>query len=154
MGSYTYPKELKKLFQPEKVDPDVKEALCKQYFEAKEKNTQSHGRKQWLEKHPEDRWIDDENQYYRRKGFDDDGLRCLMAAICLKACADYQRTLEGKTWEEKMPPYLAQVECRRFFDTEMMQYFTNGMDSKDIAKDIRSLPQGYKINAIWRSIEK
>lgn len=110
-------------------------------------------RKRWLELHPEDQWLDDENQRARKTGYANDDVRQLMAAICLRACVDYKRAtlgekLEGETVEETLE------RCHEFFSDpdDIFQLFVNRMPVADIEKAIRATPKG-SIHAIWKQNE-
>ena len=133
-------RDVLKLYEPWKLDPEELDALTEDFFEKRETNTKPYYRKPWLRKHPEDLELDAENMYARMRGFDNGGIRNLMAAICLTACSDYQRALQGKTYERATPPYIVKVECERHFDSEMMNFFTNRMDAEEIGDFIKKLP--------------
>ena len=133
-------KKYQKLMEPLNVDPIELDMLVDDFFEKRERNEKPYYRKQWLAKHPEDIEMDAENMYSRQKGWDEDGIRNLMAAICLTACSDYQRAIRGKSYEAATPPYVVKVECERHFNSEMMNFFTNGMEAEEIAEDIKKLP--------------
>ena len=60
-------------------------------------------RKKWLAEHPEDLPLDAENQMWRQRGWDDDGIRQLYAAICLRVCIDYKNATLGKNVDGKIP---------------------------------------------------
>ena len=101
----------------------------------------------WLAKHPDDRPMDIENQKARQRGFDNDGFRALIAAVCLRACADYKKASVGKKVDGKHPDKVLR-DCRRFFGEDMFQFFVNGMTVAEIERYIRATPEG-SIHAIW-----
>ena len=101
----------------------------------------------WLAKHPEDKPMDEENQKSRQNGFDNDGFRALIAAVCLRACADYKKASVGKSIEGKDPDKVIR-DCRKFFGEDMFQFFVNGMSVAEIERCIRATPEG-SIHAIW-----
>ena len=111
-------------------------------------NKKSFTRKTWLEAHPEDQWIDDENQYIRKTGYEDDDVRKLMAAICLQACIDYKRASMGrKVWH--MAPEVALEELHIFFGSPMFQFFVNRIPISEIERYIKATPDGC-ISTLWK----
>lgn len=105
----------------------------------------------WLKNHPEDLPIDEENQKSRKRGFDIDGFRGLIAAICLRACIDYKKATEGKTVDCKKPERTI-ADCHKFFDGDMFQFFVNRIPVSEIERMIRSTPSG-AIHWVWRKNE-
>ena len=108
-------------------------------------------RKRWLEAHPEDIPLDEENQMWRRQGYDNDGIRQLFAAICLRVCIDYKnatlnRNVDGKTPEETIE------DCRKFFKEDIFQFFVNRIPVEEIERTIRATPKD-AIHSIWRNHE-
>lgn len=91
--------------------------------------------------------MDEENQKARQRGFDNDGFRALIAAVCLRSCADYKKASVGKNVDGKHPDKILR-ECRKFFDDDMFQFFVNGMPVAEIERCIRATPEG-AIHAIW-----
>lgn len=143
------------LFHPEKLSDDEKVALLEEYFRYQNNPEKSMNRKKWLRKHPEDILLDEENMNIRYSGYDKDGIRALMSAVCLRACADYQKACKGKSYDKvPRPPYAIQVECRMLFDSDMMNFFTNGMSVKEIENAIKELPDDKDIATVWRTREK
>ena len=129
-------------------------ALAEEYFDKKEElQRNKNDRFSWLKQHPEDIPMDEENQALRNRGFDDDGFRALMAAICLRTCSDYQKISRGKTVHAWEPAAMTALECRIFFNGDMMKYFTNGMKAEEVMKHIRSMPEDQSIHAIWRRMD-
>lgn len=96
----------------------------------------------WLKKHPEDIPMAKENLAARDKGYDNDAVRNLMAAICLRACADYKAVLSGKRPEKLMNPELVMKDCHDFFSGDIFQFFINRMSVEEIEKTIRATPDG------------
>lgn len=100
-------------------------------------------REKWLNIHPEDKYIDDENIAARTKGYDDQDIRQLMAAICLRAVVDYKNAYNK-------PDMVDVVDsCHDFFGSEMFQFFVNGMDVAKVEKAIEDAPKSM-IHNIWR----
>jgi len=108
-------------------------------------------RHKWLSMHPEDYPMDAENQAARTQGWDDDGFRTLIAAVCLRACADYKKASVGKNVDGK-PPDKVMEECRRFFQDDLFQFFVNRISVSEIERYIRATPEGF-IHSIWHKNE-
>lgn len=108
-------------------------------------------RKKWLAEHPEDLPLDAENQMWRQRGWDDDGIRQLYAAICLRVCIDYKNATLGKNVDGKSPEDTIK-DCQRFFSEDMFQFFVNRIPVPEIEKIIRATPKG-AIHSIWRNHE-
>ena len=106
----------------------------------------------WLKHHPEDIPMARENLRARDRGFDDDNVRQLMAIICLKACADYKSATSLTTKKKPEDRKKMIDDCHRFFESDMFQYFVNGMSVDEIEKDIRATPED-AIKAIWYRME-
>lgn len=96
----------------------------------------------WLKKHPEDIPMAKENLAARDKGYDNDAVRNLMAAICLRACADYKAVLTGHRPEKMMDPELIRKDCHKFFSSDIFQFFINRMSVEEIEKTIEATPDG------------
>jgi len=117
----------------------------------KEDKTKGWDRHKWLEAHPEDQWIDDENQKARKTGYADDDVRQLMAAICLRACVDYKKaSLDKKVGG--VHPETIMDECDIFFKSDLFQFFVNRVPVEEIKRTIRATPEG-AIHSIWKSNE-
>lgn len=144
-------KKFQKLLRPYELDPEEREQLVDEFLEKREKNERPYYRKEWVRKHPEDAELDAENMRARQK-YDEDGIRNLMAAICLTACSDYQRAIHGRSYENQTPPYVVMRECERHFDSEMMNFFTNGMEAEEIEEAIRKLPPKMALSVFIRQM--
>ena len=105
----------------------------------------------WIKLHPEDIPMARENIQARDRGFADDDVRQLMAAICLEACVDYKRALRPNVINTKIGQQTIK-DCRRYFGEEIFQYFVNGMPVKDIEAAIRRTPED-AIKRIWKKME-
>jgi len=104
----------------------------------------------WLEKYPEDIPLDEDNQAARKRGYDEDGIRAMMAAACIKAIADYKHLTDlnrplSKAEKER------KEECLDFFADDYFQYFTNQMPLREITKIIARYPSNH-IHSIWRKV--
>ena len=116
-------------------------------------------RKKWLEMYPEDKPIDDENMQARARGYDDMAFRQLMAAIGVRAVADYKLASLGKS-VDKVPSEAVMEECHAYFMDDYFQFFVNRIkvekieeiikntDAKDLAVDLRSLGRSQKIQGL------
>ena len=100
-------------------------------------------REKWMAKHPEDKWLDDENMAARQRGYDDQDFRQLMAAICLRAVVDYKKAYQDPNKTDVID------NCHEFFKSEMFQYFVNGMEVSKIERIIEEAPPGV-IHNIWK----
>jgi len=105
----------------------------------------------WLEHHPEDIPMARENLQARDRGFADDDIRQLMAAICLKACTDYKHAISRYVCDTKYGQKMI-ADCRKFFGGDIFQFFVNGMDVEEIERCIRATPEN-AINSIWKRME-
>ena len=105
-------------------------------------------RKKWLEIHPEDIPMDEENQRSRQHGWDKDGVRQLFAAICLRTCIDYKTASMGRQIEGKKSDKIA-IDCRQAFNEDLFEFFTNGMKPKEIEKILLRTPKS-TIHNIWK----
>ncbi len=92
-------------------------------------------RKKWLNKHPEDNVIDEENMRSRLIGWDNDGVRGLMAAVCLHTVIDYKRATLGKIVDDHYPEAVMD-QCEAFFQDDIFQHFVNGMKLEEIKERI------------------
>lgn len=101
------------------------------------RTTKEPGRFEWLKMYPEMQWLDDENMAVRAAGFDNDGIRSLMAAICMKAIIDYKNVI-NRNDEEAMK---IKEECLDFFDGEMFQFYVNGMEVEEIVGILARMPK-------------
>ena len=113
-------------------------------------------RTRWLDAHPEDIPMDEENMAARRRGYDDEGLRSLMAAIGIRAVVDYSKAYNNIVVEHngKLENNKDIIEdCRAFFEDEFMQFFTNGMSSKEIEEIIKKTP-AIKFRSIATLLER
>ena len=99
--------------------------------------TKEPGRFEWLKMFPEMQWLDDENMAVRAAGFDNDGVRSLMAAICMKAIIDYKNVI-NRNDEEAIK---IKEECLEFFDSEMFQFYVNGMEVEEVVGIIARMPR-------------
>lgn len=115
------------------------------------KETREYTAVTWLEEHPEDIPIARENLEARKRGFSNDDIRQLMAAMCLRACVDYKKACNPRNRNTEQGEK-AIDECRKFFKGEIFQYFTNGMSLNEIERIIRATPDG-GIHQIWRKME-
>jgi len=107
---------------------------------------------EWIQQHPEDIPIARENLAARDRGFANDDVRQLMAAICLTACIDFKFALRPNVITTKYGQRTIE-ECRKFFGEEMFQFFVNGMSVKEIEAAIRRTPED-AITSLWKNIEK
>lgn len=114
----------------------------------KPKEHEKYNRFSWLLEHPEDKPLDEENQRVRKKGFEDDDARNLMAAICLRACIDYKAASTGVEIDGYLPEKTLK-DCHEFFQSEMFQYFAKGMPATEVEKLIRSTPKG-QLHILWK----
>lgn len=105
----------------------------------------------WLEQHPEDIPLARENLQVRDRGYADDDVRQLMAAICLRACVDYKRANSPKNRYTKAGQN-AIDDCHKFFGGDIFQFFVNGMKVEEIERIILASPEG-AISQIWRKME-
>lgn len=105
----------------------------------------------WLKSHPEDIPLARENLAARDRGFEDDDVKQLMAAICLEACVDYKHAIRPNV---AMTKYGIKTinELHIFFGQEMFQYFVNGMPVEEIEAAIRRTPEG-AIKSLWKQSE-
>ena len=105
----------------------------------------------WLKSHPEDIPMARENLQARDRGFADDDIRQLMAAICLKACIDYKYAISIRVKDTKYGKRMME-DCHKFFGGDIFQFFVNGMPVDEIEKYIRATPDG-AIKSIWKNME-
>lgn len=105
----------------------------------------------WLQSHPEDIPTARENLQARDKGFDNDNVRQLMAAICLKACVDYKYAISRGVRDTKYGQRMME-DCHKFFEGDIFQFFVNGMSVDEIEKYIRATPED-SIKSIWKKME-
>ena len=118
-------------------------------------DTKNFDRLSWLKCHPEDAGIDAENMRARRRGYEDDDIRNLLSAICLRAVIDYKKLTNIPKYETKKQREFREKnlkELRQFFQGEIFQYFVGDMDVRDIVRIIASTPKG-KIHSVWRFAE-
>lgn len=113
--------------------------------------TKEHNAVTWLMQHPEDIPLARENLAYRDKGFDNDGIRQMMAAMCLKACIDYKHATSPYVIGTKKGEHTID-DCRKFFGGDIFQFFVNGMKVEEIEKHIRRTPEG-AIQSMWKNME-
>lgn len=105
----------------------------------------------WLKAYPEDIPLARENLAARDRGFANDDVRQLMAAICLRACIDYKKAIHPReSWTNRNQRTIK--DCRNFFGGEIFQFFVNGMAVKDIEKAIQRTPED-AIKNIWKKME-
>ena len=83
--------------------------------------TKEPGRLEWLKMFPEMQWLDDEN----------------MAAICMKAIIDYKNVI-NRNDEEAMK---IKEEFLEFVDSEMFQFYVNGMEVEEVVGIIARMPR-------------
>lgn len=121
------------------------------YHEAHKDKVRGWNRETWLKAHPEDQWLDDENQAARKRGFHNDDARQLMAAMCLKAIVDYKKASMNKR-VDYTDPQIIMDECHCFFKDEIFQHFVNRMPVEEIESIIRATPEG-AIHSIWKRSE-
>lgn len=103
---------------------------------------------------PETLALDAENQAARLRGYDDDGIRQLMAAISLQAILDYKKSCtRGKAIKGRSATDMKQ-ECDAFFKDEFFQYFVNGMKLEEIHEWIDKLEKdNYHFGDIkWKNV--
>ena len=117
----------------------------------KKKEDRQYTAVEWLKEHPEDIPMARENLYARDHGYADDDVRQLYSAMCLQACVDYRRAVDGKKVDFNEPEFVIE-ECRAFFKGDIFQTMTNGMRVEEIEKILRSTQTG-GIHHIWRKIE-
>ena len=115
----------------------------------KHKNVDAVG---WLQQHPEDIPMARENLAARDRGYDDDGIRHLFAAVCLRACVDYKSATMGRPVDKKDPDWTVD-DCKRFFRSEIFQYFINRVPPEEVERTIRATPKD-AIQNIWSKNEK
>ena len=116
-------------------------------------------RKEWLKYHPEDIPLDQENMAARQRGWDNDGFRSLIAAVCLRTVIDYKNALTKDTYYidgRQYAPTSKKTEriiesCEEAFADDLFEFFTNGIDPKDIAKIIQDTP-GEKLRGISNTL--
>lgn len=113
--------------------------------------TREVGAVDWLKSHPEDIPIAKENLYYRDKGFDNDGVRNLFAAICLRACIDYSKASRGVYVGNKAPGVVME-DCHNFFGNDIFQFFVNRIPVSEVERSLKSIPNG-GIQDIWKKLE-
>ncbi len=101
----------------------------------------------WLESHPEDIPLAKEN-LAAREYYDNDGIRSLLAAVSLKACADYKDASRG-LYVDKQPPERTMKECHTFFCGEVFSMFIGNMTPEEAEKHIKDTPNG-ALNSIWK----
>ena len=92
-----------------------------------------------------------ENLRARDRGFADDDIRQLMAAICLKACTDYKYATSKYVCDTKIGQKMIN-DCHKFFGGDIFQFFVNCMDVEEIERCIRATPRD-AINSIWKHME-
>lgn len=109
----------------------------------------------WLKEHPEDIVIDNENMAARTRGYDDNGLRSLMAAMCLRTIIDYKNAVEGKTYNTPTQKNLVAIieNCEEAFTDDLFAFFTNGLSPDEIRSVIINTPKE-DIHAITYVINK
>jgi hypothetical protein len=103
---------------------------------------------------PETLALDAENQAARLRGYDDDGIRQLMAAISLQAILDYKKACtRGKAIKGRSATDMKQ-ECDAFFKDEFFQYFVNGMKLEEIHEWIDKLEKdNYHFGDVkWKNV--
>lgn len=105
----------------------------------------------WLQSHPEDIPMARENLQARDKGFANDDIRQLMAAMCLKACEDYKYAIGRGVRDTKYGQRMME-DCHKFFGGDIFQFFVNGMPVDEIEKHIRATPAD-AIKSIWKRME-
>ena len=96
---------------------------------------------EWVMTHREDIPMAKENLAARDKGFDDDAVRNLFAAISLRACADYKLACEGVQIGSRYPEETMD-DCHKFFDSDIFQYFINRIPVEEIERKIKETPKG------------
>jgi len=102
----------------------------------------------WIKCHPEDIPLARENLAARDRGYDNDGLRQLMAAISLRAVTDYSLATKGIHVDHTFPPITIE-ECERFFESDIFDFFINRINKDEVKKHIRGMnPE--MIRAIWK----
>ena len=99
------------------------------------------GAVRWIKMHPEDIPMARENLAARDKGFDDDGVRKLFAAISLRACADY-RNAHMANYVAGKEPSRVMSECQKFFQGDIFQFFIDRMDIDVVKQLIKEDPNG------------
>ena len=105
----------------------------------------------WLNQHPEDIPMAKENLQARDRGFANDDIRQLMAAMCLRACVDFKKANSPKNRYTKAGQ-AAIDDCHKFFGGDIFQYFVNGMKVEEIERTILASPEG-AISQIWKKME-
>ena len=118
----------------------------------KKKDGRSWDAVSWLKEHPEDIPMARENLQARDRGFANDDVRQLMAAICIQTCVDFKYALRPNVISTKRGQETIK-DCRKFFGEEIFQFFVNGMPVKDIEAAIRRTPDN-GIRSIWKILEK
>ena len=101
----------------------------------------------WLKNHPEDIPLARENLAARDKGYDNDGLRQLLAAVCLRACADYKLATCGVHVRQRDPEVVIE-DCHKFFDSDIFNIFINRISREEVERTIRSSPKGAISNSM------
>lgn len=80
-----------------------------------------------------------ENLNARDTGYANEDVKQLMAAICLRACVDYKKA----TMPLVRDTYLGKrtlKDCRKFFGSDIFQYFVNDMPVREVEKVLRKTP--------------
>lgn len=98
----------------------------------------------WIKAYPEYTQMARENLAARDKGYDDDGIKGLMAAMCLQACEDYRTATTKYTKNTKIGKE-TQKDCEKFFSGDIFQYFVNGMSVKDIKRMIKKSKKKFRV---------
>lgn len=98
---------------------------------------------------PEEQAMREENLAARERGFCDEGVRALYAAVALRAIRDYQQAIrtEKRCHNPRLEAKLLKSECEEFFDSEAFGDLTGGCGTKEVRHaiengDAASLPNG------------
>lgn len=95
----------------------------------------------------EDRAIRDENLEHR-PFYDDEGIRRLMAAVCLRGIADYRKAVK-RIWlcrngDVRRDAERRKAECEQFFDSGMFTEITGMSGKEEAVRAILRIPNGYE----------
>lgn len=116
-----------------------KEKYEKYYKKKTPKKVKNYDAVTWLEEHPEDIPMARENLDARDRGFDNDGIRNLFAAMSLRSCSDYNKAARGVRVDNKDPDVVIE-ECRKFFDGDIFQLFINRIPTEEVERHLRDIP--------------
>lgn len=105
----------------------------------------------WLKFHPEDIPMARENLAARDRGYDSDGIRHVMAAMCFVACMDYQKHANRLKYYDDKKAEKELKECREFFHGDIFEFITNGVPPDKVEKILQRMEPG-TLEHFWRKI--